>query len=105
MATNNAYDSILLVGENDMVLSAWTADKQTIYDFIRDGKNADNWNAGEWSTFSNPAGEENEDELRTIAAYGDECGRDGVIADSRRREFWMPEEYASKQIENSLNNR
>ena len=88
MATNNAYDSILLVDDAERVVSAWQADRETVEDFLTD-TDASQWNAGEFASFANPADEDNEDELRTIAAYGEECGRDGIITSDERKQFWL----------------
>ena len=88
VTTNNGYDSILLVDDNDKVVSAWGAEKATLEAFVRDTDAAE-WNEGEWHTFGDPTGEEIEDELRTIAAFGEECGRDGVIASDERKRFWF----------------
>ena len=87
MTTNNGYDTILLVDENDRVISAWQADKQTVAEYAASAGKADEWHENEWSTFRDPAMSENEDELRTIGAYGEEIGRNGAMSDERR-EFW-----------------
>lgn len=73
MTTNNAYDMILLVNNENLVVGAWNADKKTVADFFT--VKADGWN-------------ENYPEHDQIADYGIECGRDGVISDPRRAEIW-----------------
>ena len=88
MATNNAYDSILLVDDAERVVSAWPAGRNIVEDFLTD-TDASDWNTGEFPGFANPADEDNEDELRTIAAYGEECGRDGIITSDERKQFWL----------------
>ena len=90
MTSNNAYDSILLVDGSDRVLSAWTADSQLVHDYAHipaeDWKECGQW----WPEGFDPDSADNSeiaDKLRTIAAYGDEVGRDGGMSD-QRREFW-----------------
>ena len=88
MTSNNAYDSILLVDSNDVVLSAWTADKQLVHDYSHIP--AGDWEIGQWPMGFDPEQQDDEAlaaELRTIGAYGDEIGRNGAMSDSRR-EFW-----------------
>jgi hypothetical protein len=88
---NNAYDTILLVDDNDTVLSRWDVEPVTLRDYISI-TDASEWEAGFW-----PAGfapeqqdtEEAQNEMRTIAAYGEEYGRDGKINDDERAEFWQ----------------
>ena len=79
MTTNNAYDAILLVDSNDVVKSAWTADSGVIANYLADGANAANWDEGSFTGFA--------DECATIADYGTECGRNGVISPERLA-FW-----------------
>lgn len=86
MTSNNAYDSILLVDENDHVVSAWAADRDTVRNFLKDGGRPDEWQIGEFYNFPRP--DEIEEEPRRIADYGSEVGRNGVIANEERREFW-----------------
>ena len=91
MTTNNGYDSILLVDDNDRVLSAWIMDTQTLRAYLADGAEANGWHEGEWPRGFDPSDDDNgdiADELRTISAYGVECGRNGQIADEGRRDFW-----------------
>jgi hypothetical protein len=94
MTSNNGYDSILLVDDNNVVLSAWTADKETVDAYLKDGANASEWHTGEWPRGFNPDVDEDSnnpsfsDDLRTIDAYGVEVGRDGQMSDERR-EFWV----------------
>jgi hypothetical protein len=91
ITTNNAYDSILLVDDAGRVVSAWQADKAVINDYLRDGSAPDTWQVGEWPRGFDPDSPDNAaiaGELRTIEAYGQECGRNGVILDNHRREFW-----------------
>ena len=91
LTTNNGYDTILLVDDSDVVLSRWDVTPETLADYLKDGARGDDWHAGEWPSGFNPDVAEEEwaaEELRTIAAYGRECGRGGVIADKDRREFW-----------------
>lgn len=75
LTTNNAYDSILLVNDDDEVIGAWQAEPKTINDYLKNGSEAANWSP----TFP--------DEKR-ISDYGIEIGRNGVILDDFRREFW-----------------
>ena len=87
MTSNNAYDSILLVDSNDVVLSAWTADRQLVHDYNHIP--SEDWEINQWPMGFDPEQQDDDlaGQLRTIAAYGDEIGRDGVMSDSRR-EFW-----------------
>ena len=85
MTTNNAFDSVLLVDDNNNVLSAWEADASTIASYLATGAAADEWETGSFPPGSQAVGEET---LRSIASYGTECGRNGIIADRERREFW-----------------
>lgn len=80
MTTNNGYDSILLVDSNGTVLSAWTATPDVIACYLRDGAVADGWETGVYSGFP--------ELCESISDYGTECGRNDVIADEHRREFW-----------------
>jgi hypothetical protein len=75
ITTNNAYDSILLVNHRDEVIGAWQAEPKTITAYLRTGSDAAHWEA-------NWPGE------TRISEYGEECGRNGVILDNSRREFW-----------------
>lgn len=87
--TNNAYDTILLVDGNDRVLSAWVVTPLVAMDYVWAEDGADAWISGYWSPeFGIRDGEPVSEELHTIAAYGEECGRDGRIDDPARREFW-----------------
>lgn len=89
MTSNNAYDSILLVNSNDVVLSAWIADRQLIHDYSHIP--AEDWEINQWPMGFDPAQQDEEElasELLTISAYGDEIGRNGEMSDSRR-EFWI----------------
>jgi hypothetical protein len=91
ITTNNAYDTILLIDENEQVVSRWDADKQTVADYVRHGANADDWAVGEWPNGFAPDQQDTEEaeaELRTVAAYGEEYGRNGKIDNAERREFW-----------------
>ncbi len=91
ITTNNAYDTILLIDENEQVVSRWDADKRTVADYINSGANAADWNANEWPNGFAPEDQDTEEaeaELRTIAAYGEEYGRNGQIQSAERREFW-----------------
>lgn len=86
MTTNNGYDSILIVDANDKVLSQWTATKETILDYLRDGQDAAKWDA-------------NGPDCTEISDYGTECGRDGVIDDESRAEFWgVPAQMAFQAV-------
>ncbi len=91
ITTNNAYDTILLIDENEQVVSRWDVDTETLADYIATGANANDWNTGEWPSGFAPEEadtEEQIEELRTIAAYGEEYGRNGQILSEERREFW-----------------
>jgi hypothetical protein len=91
MTSNNAYDCVLLIDANDMVLSCWHVDSEVLASYLRDGAKADDWHVGEWPTGFDPEMEEDESvaaELRTIFAYGNEVGRNGRIEDAERRQFW-----------------
>lgn len=88
LTSNNAYDSVLLVDFADVVLSAWTADRQLMHDYSHIP--AEDWEIDQWPLGFNPHHSENEsiaEELLTISAYGEEIGRDGEIS-VERREFW-----------------
>lgn len=93
MTTNNGYDTILLVDSNDHVLSAWMATPETVESYVSTGEQGNEWEPGQFAGFTDPSGEDNEDELRTVAAYGTECGRNGLISDERRKAFWIREQY------------
>jgi hypothetical protein len=91
IATNNAYDTILLVDDNDRVVSRWQADEQTVADYVQSGADADNWESGEWPQGFAPHeadSDEDAEKLRTIAEYGTEYGRNGEIDSKERIEFW-----------------
>ena len=83
MTTNNGYDTILLVDTQDRVLSAWMATTETIRSYVTD-TDASLWETGQFNGFENPSSQENGEELRAIAAYGTEVGRDGSITPERR---------------------
>ncbi len=88
--TNNAYDTILLVDGNDRVLSAWLANRVVIVSYISTGCDGYIFTPGYWSPEFDVRSEEDiSDDLRIIASYGREAGRDGVINDDSRREFWL----------------
>lgn len=91
IVTNNAYDTILLVDANDQVVSRWDVTPETLKAYIADGANADDWNVGQFPSGFHPEQqetEEQEEELRTIGAYGTEYGRNGKIESQARRQFW-----------------
>lgn len=91
IVTNNGYDTVLLVDGNDQVVSRWDATPSILADYVRDGANAADWNTGEFPGGFAPEEqdtEEEEAELRTIAVYGTEYGRNGQIDSQERREFW-----------------
>ena len=98
MVHNNAFDCILLTDYKGTVVSAWDATKQIIINYTRIP--AKNWQVGQWPLGFNPDTDYDEDEieaahdLHTIAAYGEEVGRDGAMSDERRK-FWFPEESHS----------
>jgi hypothetical protein len=80
MTTNNACDYVLLVDANDedRVIGAWMADEDVITNYLRDGSDAQNWEAS-WP------------DVNRISDYGAECGRNGVITDEHRRDYWVRE--------------
>lgn len=91
IVTNNAYDTILLVDENDVVRSRWDATKQLVLGYVANGANASDWNTDEWPAGFAPSEQDTEEdaaELLTIAAYGQEYGRNGRIDNEERRNFW-----------------
>jgi len=91
LTTNNAYDTLLLVTENGTVVSRWPVTRETLVNYIADGARTNNWHIGEWPAGFSPdeaETEEVESELRTIAAYGEEYGRNGKIDNAERQEFW-----------------
>lgn len=91
MATSSDFDSILLVDENDRVLSAWQADDQMVKTYLAIGSHAARWQTDVWPSEFNPNNyktPEWAEELRSIYYYGEECGRNGQIADDSRRQFW-----------------
>jgi hypothetical protein len=91
ITTSNAYDTILLIDENEQVVSRWDVTPETLADYIRDGANAAEWNTGEFPNGFAPEDQDTEDaeaELRTIAAYGEEYGRNSQVDNAERREFW-----------------
>ena len=91
IVTNNGYDTVLLIDESDKVLSAWTATKDVVLDYLRDGDEAEDWNTDQWPTGFDPELQTDEQlasELRVVATYGAEYGRNGVIDDEARAEFW-----------------
>ena len=97
MTSNNAYDCILLVDDNDAVVSRWDVDRAVLASYLQDGANADEWETGVWPTGFAPDDQDTEEaqaELKTIAAYGGEVGRNGKIEYAERREFWRVAEFA-----------
>ena len=91
LTTNNAYDTLLLVDESGAVVSRWAVTAETLVNYIADGARANDWHIGEWPAGFSPdeaEAEEAQSELRTIAAYGKEYGRNGNIDSAERREFW-----------------
>jgi hypothetical protein len=91
LTTNNSYDTLLLVNGNDQVVSRWDVTPVELASFLASGANANDWETGEWPYGFAPEDQDTEaasDELRTIAAYGREYGRDGVISDDSRKAFW-----------------
>jgi hypothetical protein len=87
MTTSNGFDTILLVDDQDRVVSAWMATKDSVSNYIND-TDASEWEIGQFDGFADPTGEDNEDDLRTVAAYGVEVGRNGMIPEDRRQ-FWV----------------
>jgi hypothetical protein len=86
MTTNGGFDSILVVDENDKVVSEWTATKDVVLDYLRDGQDADEWDT-------------NAPEYTEISDYGTEVGRDGVIDDESRARFWrVPTQIAFRAL-------
>lgn len=76
IVTNNGYDSVLLVDDKDTVVGAWSpATKSNVLDYLRDGDAAGDWDA-------------NGPDCTSIEDYGTEYGRNGVIDDESRAEFW-----------------
>lgn len=68
ITTNNAYDTILLVDENDRVVSKWEATPENIASYIN-ATDATDWDAGHMAP----------DDATDIASYGEEVGRDGDL--------------------------
>ena len=96
MTSNNAYDCILLVDDNDLVVSRWDVTPDTLKSYLKDGASADEWETGQWPTGFAPdeqTTDEDATELTTIAGYGKEVGRNGKIEDESRREFWRVGEF------------
>jgi hypothetical protein len=88
MTTNNACDYILLVDDEDTVVSAWQAD-EGIVQYYLSSTDAQKWWSGKWPEGLDPRDAPNEDaDLDMISAYGEEVGRDGRIEDARRAEAW-----------------
>lgn len=76
IVTNNGYDSILLINSDETVVGAWSpATKSNVMDYLRDGAEAHLWDA-------------NGPDCSKISDYGKEYGRDGVIDDESRADFW-----------------
>lgn len=87
MTHNNGFDSILLVDLNGAVVSAWTADRETITNYVNDKADVQDWPVGSWPLGSHPDVDYDEATsaiMRTVAGYGDECGRDGEMTDERK---------------------
>ena len=80
MTHNNGYDAILLVTNGGGVVSAWTATRETVQDYVINGNRPDEWES--WS------GDLYDDALTAISDYGTEVGRDGNVDSEERREFW-----------------
>ena len=92
LVTNNAFDVILLVDANDIVLSAWMANADTIRRYIDQGAQPNAWEVGQWYMDPNPDNDEDAqiaDAMSAIDSYGDEVGRDGAITDEKRKRFWL----------------
>ena len=91
MATNTDFDSILVVDDDDRVLSAWQADNQMIRTFLEIGAYAERWQTGVWPPGFTPdryKDREYAQKLRAIVGYGVECGRDGEITEDYRYQLW-----------------
>jgi len=81
MTTADNGDAVLLVDENDNVLSAWRCNAMLVDDYMRCAYELSYW---EHSHFKTPIGKPG----MPIEAYGRVIGHDGVIDDEPRKRYW-----------------
>ncbi len=81
MTHNGGYDSVLLL-DGEMIVSSWQCDRRVIEDYLRDGGSPEDWDV------QHPDGIEFDGVPATVADFGEACGENGTISDSRR-EFWI----------------
>lgn len=75
--SNEGYDSILLIDNQDRVLSRWDATPDTVRDYLRDGSKPGCWE------------DQRNDEGLTVDDFGGEVvGENGSLNADRRR-FWL----------------
>jgi len=85
MTHNNGYDMILLVNDDDDVVSAWEATDEVMRNYTTD-TDADLWETGVGSDGLDDDGCPTM--FYAISDYGDEVGRDGEMT-VERRAFWF----------------
>ena len=86
MTHNNGYDAVLLVDDEDTVVSAWLADEKVIEAYVRD-TDADLWEVGVDDFSDDFSLEDDDGNPCEISDYGTEVGRDGEMTEERRV-FW-----------------
>lgn len=83
LTTNNGYDTVLLIDDDNLVVSAWMvdgADGDVIQSYLTDGAESEKWHVGQWGGFDGLAAR--------IDDYGDEAGRNGLITHRKRAEYY-----------------
>ena len=80
MTHNNGYDAILLVTNGGGVVSAWTATRETVQDYVTTGHEPELWEAG--------IGDLDINDCTAISDYGTEVGRNGRVDSEERSELW-----------------
>ena len=80
MTHNNGYDAILLVNDDDEVVSAWAATRETVQDYIYTGNRPEAWESN--------CGDLHDEMMTEIDDYGTEVGRNGNVDSDERREYW-----------------
>lgn len=94
LTSNGSRTTLLLVDENEVVLSGWLVDDALMRQYIHAGGMPDIWHAGKWDFGFDPEADRETDAAspsRSISDYGREVGRNGIITDPQERTFWERE--------------